>query len=168
MPQARTKLSSRIDHDARKEERAASSFGSRLREARARQGLTLKDVASASDISIAYLSDLERGKLVNPTLDTLRGITRALGVPLEALLEVDDARPGERSAYPPALEEFRALTPFREIVATDALKTKRDLDAVEQEWLDLLASIRLGNKAPRTPSDYLFIFEAIRRALDRR
>jgi XRE family transcriptional regulator, regulator of sulfur utilization len=145
----------------------ASSFGSRLREARMRQGLTLRDVATASDISIAYLSDLERGNLVNPTLDTLRGVTTALGVSLEQLLGVDGN--GElRPAYPKALEEFRALTPFREIVASDAVQAKRDPEEVEEEWLDLLAGIRLGNRAPRNASDYLFIFEAIRRALDRR
>jgi transcriptional regulator with XRE-family HTH domain len=167
MPQSGTKAA-RHSPQVRQEELTASSFGSRLREARVRQGLTLKDVATASDISIAYLSDLERGKLVNPTLDTLRSITTALRVPLEQLLEVDDGPVVEPACYASALEEFRRLTPFREIVATDAVKARRDVDDVEREWLDLLSRIRMGSRAPRTASDYLFIFEAIRRALDRR
>src|ERR671935_428435 len=98
---------------------AASDFGARLRRARSDRGQTLRDVSIASGISIAYLSDLERGVLVNPTLDTLRSVGKALGVSLNELLGVD--ADSDRSGHiPKALDEFRYLTPFREVIADEA------------------------------------------------
>jgi transcriptional regulator with XRE-family HTH domain len=138
-----------------------------LRKARTNQGLTLRDLSSASDISIAYLSDLERGVLVNPTLDTLRSVAKALNVSLNDLLQIDQQEV-RQVRYPKALEEFRALTPFREVVAQDAARTSRDPTTLEEEWMQTLASVQVSGRKPRTPSDYLFIFEAIRRAVDRR
>src|SRR3546814_17027158 len=41
------------------------------------RGLTLREVSERSGVSIPYLSDLERGVLVNPTLDTLKKIARS-------------------------------------------------------------------------------------------
>lgn len=131
------------------------------------QGLTLRDVSSSSDISIAYLSDLERGVLVNPTLETLRAVAKALGVSLNGLLGVEEEEE-PRASYPKALEEFRYLTPFREVVAEQAKRSSRDSQELEDEWLEALAGIQVGGQRPRSPSDYLFIFEAIRRAVDRR
>src|SRR5437868_10080979 len=98
---------------------AASDFGARLRRARSDRGQTLRDVSVASGIAIAYLSDLERGVLVNPTLDTLRSVGKALGVSLNELLGVEEkARTQEK--YPPALEDFRKLPHFRDALKEDA------------------------------------------------
>jgi transcriptional regulator with XRE-family HTH domain len=138
-----------------------------LREARVNRGLTLRDLSSESDISIAYLSDLERGVLVNPTLDTLRAIGKALDVSLNELLGVDDEAP-RNARLPKALEEFRDVTPFRQLVAEDARRANRDVGELETEWLKTLSVIQVAGRRPKTPSDYLFIFEAIRRAVDRR
>src|SRR6266516_6063329 len=100
---------STMERQQRKQEaplEAATDFGARLRRARSDRGQTLRDVSVASGISIAYLSDLERGVLVNPTLDTLRSVGKALGVSLNELLGVDEEAPS-RAAFWPALEEFR-------------------------------------------------------------
>lgn len=51
----------------------------RLREARAQRGLTLKEVAGQSSISVAHLSQVERGETV-PSVPTLLSISSALGV----------------------------------------------------------------------------------------
>lgn len=143
------------------------AFGERLRKARTDQGLTLRDLSATSNISIAYLSDLERGALVNPTLDTLRAVAKALNVSLNELLGVDDQ--GERRfRYPKALEEFRYLSSFREVIAHEAAKTSRDPEDLEEEWLRALAGIQVAGRRPKTASDYFFVFEAIRRAVERR
>ena len=131
------------------------------------QGLTLRDLSASSNVSIAYLSDLERGVLVNPTLDTLTAIAKALGVSLNELLGVEDES-GRSVSYPKALEEFRDLTPFREVIADEAKRRSRDEEELEDEWLRTLAAIQVGGRKPKNPSDYLFIFEAIRRAVERR
>ena len=51
----------------------------RLREARAQRGLTLKEVATRSSISIAHLSQVERGETI-PSVPTLLAISSSLGV----------------------------------------------------------------------------------------
>jgi transcriptional regulator with XRE-family HTH domain len=146
---------------------ASLGFGNELRKARSSQGLTLSKLSEDSGVSIAYLSDLERGVLGNPTLDTLRAIAKALNVSLNDLLGVDDATE-RRPRYPAALEEFRALTPFREVIAEDAKRRSRNPDELEEEWVQTLADLQIGGRRPKSPSDYFFIFEAIRRAVDRR
>src|SRR5205807_7368526 len=98
---------------------AATDFGTRLRRARSDRGKTLRDVSLASGISIAYLSDLERGVLVNPTLDTLRAVGKALGVSLNELLGVEEETSAP-SSYRPPLEEFRQYPHFRAALEEDA------------------------------------------------
>jgi transcriptional regulator with XRE-family HTH domain len=125
----------------------------------------LRDVSEASGISIAYLSDLERGKLANPTLDTLTALAAALGVSLNELLGIEkDQAPEPR--LPSALGEFRSTAAFHEAVISEAARWKMTKEEVERGWLDSLAAIRVGRRAPRTASDYLFIFEAVRRVLE--
>ena len=42
---------------------------------------------------------------------------------------------------------------------------RKPIEELEDEWLRSLSQIRVAGKAPKTASDYLFIFEAVRRAL---
>lgn len=164
MSQSRTKTQQRAQKQA--PDLAAGDFGDRLRRARMDRDLTLRDVSESSGISIAYLSDLERGKLDNPTLDKLRQLATALQVSLNELLAVDEQPPARR--LPRALEEFRALTTFRHAVAEEARKSSRDPDQLEDEWLETLSRVHVGGRRPKDAADYLFIFEAIRRAVERR
>ena len=48
-------------------------------------GLSLRDLAERTDVSNAYLSQVERG-MHEPSLSVLRAVARALGVSLDALL----------------------------------------------------------------------------------
>ena len=54
-----------------------SSLGERLRARRAGLGLTLAQVAERADLSLPYISNLERDR-GNPTYEALQGIARAL------------------------------------------------------------------------------------------
>ena len=146
-------------------EQAANDFGQRLRRWRTERGVTLRDVSESSGISIAYLSDLERGKLVNPTLDTLTALAVALNVSLNELLGLEDEQAG-RPPMPKSLQEFAKLAAFKEAIATEAARWRMPEADVEQGWLTSLAAIRVGKRAPRTASDYQFIFEAARRVLE--
>lgn len=127
--------------------------------------MTLRDVSESSGISIAYLSDLERGKLVNPTLDTLTALAGALHVSLNELLGLEDAE-ASRPPLPKALGEFAQLASFKEAIAAEAARWRMPETDVEQGWLESLAAIRVGRRSPRTASDYQFIFEAARRVLE--
>ena len=143
-----------------------SQFGSRLRRARTDAGKTLRDISERSGISITYLSDLERGTLANPTLDTLKKIAEALEVSLNELLGVDEAPPPTR--YPKALEEFSASPHFRTALEEQAQRERVSAQELKDDWLQAMAGIRIRGRTPKDSSDYLFIFEAIRRALERR
>jgi transcriptional regulator with XRE-family HTH domain len=50
------------------------------------KGLTRSDLARAADVSPAYITQLETGERKNPSLDVLRKIAKALGVPVTELL----------------------------------------------------------------------------------
>jgi transcriptional regulator with XRE-family HTH domain len=69
--------------------------------------LSLRELAALSDLSNAYLSQLERG-LHQPSIRVLTQLARALGMPPETLLRqaglLDEAaaEPQEGSAPPPA------------------------------------------------------------------
>lgn len=53
----------------------------RIRSLRLAQGLTLAELAAASNVSAGMLSQVERG-LTDPSLETLRHVARVLSVPL--------------------------------------------------------------------------------------
>ena len=51
------------------------------------KGLTRSDLARAADVTPAYITQLETGERKNPSLDVLKKLARALGVPVTELLE---------------------------------------------------------------------------------
>lgn len=144
------------------ESRSGSEFGSRLRVARRAQGLTLRDVATASGISLTYLSDLERGALRNPSLETLTAVVAALNISVNELLGVAEQVP---TLLPPGLEEFRSSIAFASAIEHDAVRDSVDPTRLEVDWIRVLAGIRVLGRTPKTKSDYQFVFEALRRAL---
>lgn len=81
-------------------------LGSLLRAQRVAADLSLRELAERTQVSNAYLSQLERG-LHEPSLSVLRAVSSALGLPLGALLErvgmLDAGEAGE-----PALRETEA------------------------------------------------------------
>ena len=93
-----------------------SALGDRVRELRARRGMTRKILAKDSGVSERYLAQLETGQ-GNASLAILRRIARALNVPLEALVADAPEEPAElvhavdvlRRLGPAQLGEARAL-----------------------------------------------------------
>ena len=65
-------------------------FGDVLRDARQRQGRTLREVSSAARVSLGYLSEVERGQK-EASSELLGSICEALNMPLSVILrEVSD------------------------------------------------------------------------------
>jgi transcriptional regulator with XRE-family HTH domain len=60
-------------------------LGEKVRESRQRAGLTQADLAEVVDLSVAYLSLIERGGR-NPPYTTLLTIARALQVPVARIV----------------------------------------------------------------------------------
>ncbi len=69
--------------------RAPGAVGQRLREIRAGRGMTLTALAEASNLSTGLISQVERG-LNDPSLETLRKVSKVLDVPLFSLFRDDD------------------------------------------------------------------------------
>ena len=86
-----------------------AALGDRVRELRARRGMTRKILAKDSGVSERYLAQLETGQ-GNASLGILRRIARALDVPLEALVADAPAAPAELTH---AVELLRRLDPQR-------------------------------------------------------
>lgn len=154
------------DHD--QDLSAPAPFGERLRRARNGQKRTLRQVASSAGVSIAYLSDLERGVLQNPTLDKLRAIAAALNVSLNDLLGVPGPAPNVPLAESSTLREFTAGALFQEATEKQAERLRADPDDLRLEWVEALRGIDLGGLRPQSAADYSFIFEAIRHAIEPR
>lgn len=65
---------------------ALTTLGALLRAERLSRNLSLRELAARTNVSNAYLSQVERG-LHEPSLSVLRALTSALGTPLGPLLE---------------------------------------------------------------------------------
>ena len=65
------------------------TLGQHIRTIRKSKGLTLKDLAEKSGLSIPYLSDTERD-VVNPSLKSLQSIAKSLELSLPELVDFND------------------------------------------------------------------------------
>ena len=66
-------------------QRGLETLGALLRAQRLAKGLSLRELASLTSVSNAYLSELERGRH-EPSLSVLRAIAAALDTPLGPML----------------------------------------------------------------------------------
>jgi transcriptional regulator with XRE-family HTH domain len=66
---------------------AAQALGSYLKEVRKKNDLALRDVEEATDVSNAYLSQLENGKVAKPSPHILHSLATLYRVPYETLME---------------------------------------------------------------------------------
>lgn len=88
-----------------------SLLGESLRRARQRQQRTLREVSGAAQVSLGYLSEVERGQK-EPSSELLAAICAALGVPLSDLLrEVSDALVLVEVPVAPVVELSKADAP---------------------------------------------------------
>jgi len=62
-------------------------FGRVLRALRKAKKMGLRELAKDAQMPPGYLAELEAGKKKNPSLDVLKRLAKALGVPVTELLE---------------------------------------------------------------------------------
>lgn len=123
----------------------------RLRELRNERGLRLKDVCDRANISVPYLSDLERGR-TNPSLETLQVIAQAYEITVHDILEgVEFYGEATLAAMPKGLAEMiqdptmgAGLTP---------------------DWVRTLSRIELRGKRPQSKHDWYEIYLHLKRIL---
>lgn len=71
----------------------SENLGSRLRQARQRSGMTLREVARQLGVSASFVSQLENGKS-QPSVVTLYSLTQLLGVSIDQMFELE-RQPGD-------------------------------------------------------------------------
>lgn len=127
------------------------SPGERIRQIRGEQGLSLSELSRLSGVSKGYLSQIERLPDTRPSATTLFALARALGTSIGALLEDGevDAEQEDVQRVPASLREF----------AEDAALPPADVQ--------MLASIHYRGEAPQTKEDWRFLYESIRRSVNR-
>jgi transcriptional regulator with XRE-family HTH domain len=126
---------------------AAGELGSRLRELRTRQALSLSEAARRASISKAYLSQLEHGESTQPSYDVLGRIATALGTTAEVLAGRSSANRLWGGRIP------------------DALRAFADNNAVPDGDVSMLAQIHYRGKQPETAEDWAHIYETIKRTI---
>ena len=120
-----------------------AGVGRRVRELRARRGMTRKILARDSGVSERYLAQLEGGE-GNASLSILRRVARALDVPLEVL--VTDA-PEPAAELTQAIEVLRRLDPEQLAEARSLLlRTFGDAAAKGREGRIALIGLRGAGK----------------------
>lgn len=124
------------------------SLGSRLRDARTAQSLSLTEVAARAGISKAYLSQLEHGASTTPSHEVLRRLATALGASIADLTGTSETwQPGEANKLPASLRAF----------ARSAKIPEADVE--------MLAGIHYRGKQPGEPDDWAHIYETIKRTV---
>jgi len=112
-------------------------FGARIRDLRARRGVTLKQMAEALEISPAYLSALEHGKRGRPTPMLVRQICAYFNIIWD---EADELEALARRSDPRVVVDTAGLAPeatlaanllAERIAALDPAATARILEILE-------------------------------------
>jgi transcriptional regulator with XRE-family HTH domain len=58
-----------------------------IQQTRESRGMTQRDLAAAAKVTQGYVAQLEMGMKKNPSLDILKRLAKALGVPVTELVE---------------------------------------------------------------------------------
>ncbi len=101
-------------------------IGQQIRAARLRRKMTQAQLAEAADLSVPYISHVERGKK-RVSLDALLRISRALDVTVDQLLA--GTQPQDKAAYLPEIGEL-----FRDCTLRER-RILRDVAAAAKESL---------------------------------
>jgi transcriptional regulator with XRE-family HTH domain len=129
-------------------------LGERLRVLRKNRRHTLADVGRATELSVSYLSDIERGR-ARPSVGTLEKLAGFYNVHLSTLL--DDAMEdlnAETQGSPPGFDEFLASQ-----FSTGAGVEENDLI----DWL--LQAERRSENPPRTAEEWRELYYSLKRIL---
>jgi len=95
------------------------NIGRRIREARTKRGMTQEQLAERTDITIVYLSELERG-LKLPSLTVFVSIAETLHVSTDSLLR-DDLESGKEYIYDDLTRKLERLSPKQRVAVSEII-----------------------------------------------
>lgn len=115
-----------------------TSFGEFLTSKREERDFTLRELARRLEVSAPFLSDVEKNRTAPFTKERLDRVAEVLNLTGDEKTTMYDLVGKQKNTVPPDLPEY-IMT--REYVAA-ALRTARDLDAGEAEWLKFIEDLK--------------------------
>lgn len=115
-----------------------NNFGEFLQKKREERRITLRGMAEQLGISAPFLSDIEKNRRNPPEMSKLEAIARILVLTDEDRTLMLDLAGRARNTVAPDLPEYIM---GRDYVSA-ALRTARDLDAGEEEWLRFVEELK--------------------------
>lgn len=121
------------------------NIGGKIKEIREKKGWTVTQLAESSDVSKAYISQLENTPDKKVSADILFKIANALGTTMAVLMgkEVPVSKVGE--------------------IPTE-LKSFAEKNHLSQEEVEMLAGIKYRGRQPQTEKDWAYIYNTIKMA----
>jgi transcriptional regulator with XRE-family HTH domain len=114
------------------------NFGEFLQKKREAKQITLRKMAEMLKMSAPYLSDIEKGRRNPPEMDKLDQIAQILLLSDEERTVMLDLAGKMRNTVAPDLPEYIMERDY----VSAALRTARDLDASEADWLRFVEELR--------------------------
>lgn len=113
------------------------TFGEFLTEKRDERDITLRELARQLEVSPTFISDVERNRST-PKAERLEKLAEVLHLDSAETAVMYDLVGKQRDSVAPDLPDY---IKGRDYVSA-ALRTARDLDAGEKEWLDFVADLK--------------------------
>ena len=114
------------------------NFGEFLQKKREAKQITLRKMAEMLKMSAPYLSDIEKGRRNPPEMDKLDQIAQILLLSDEERTVMLDLAGKMRNTVAPDLPEYIMERDY----VSAALRTARDLDASEADWLRFVEELK--------------------------
>ena len=114
------------------------NFGDFLQKKRTEKEITLRKMAEMIGITAPYLTDIEKDRRNPPEMEKLETIARILNLSDDDKAIMFDLAGKKRNSVAPDLPEYIMERDY----VSAALRTARDLDASEQEWLNFVEDLK--------------------------
>lgn len=126
-------------------------LGERLRRIRKEHKMTLKNLSQLADLSVPYLSEMERGA-VNPSVETLQKVAKAYNMTVRELFNgVEGLGESASVVYPEGFESF--------------LKEFESSYGIDDDWKELLMKINFRGRRPSSQREWLELYLSLSRIL---
>ena len=126
-------------------------LGQRLRFIRKENQLTLKELSQLSELSVPYLSDIERG-VVNPSIETLRKVAKAYNISVKDIIsDVEGLGESSNTNYPEGFQSF--------------LKEYETQYKINDDWKESLLKVNFRGRQPTSKTEWLELYLYLKRIL---
>jgi transcriptional regulator with XRE-family HTH domain len=114
------------------------NFGDFIAQKREEKKITLREMAKKLNITPPYLSDVEKDRRNPFDLDKLELLSKILMLSEKEKITMLDLAGKKRNEVAPDLPEYIMERDY----VSAALRTARDLDAGEEEWLEFVKELK--------------------------